>query len=333
LVADLLGDELYSLREEARGFRNAVFATSTKRTYQSQAKCYMRFCMNFGLVPVPATQETLTTYCAFLACTLSANSVPGYLNVVRLIHLEAGFANPMLDNWELASIQKGITCMLGKPPKQKSPITVQILLDLFSTVENHPADIAFWAVCLIAFYGFLRKSTLLPSKELIAAGKFIAHGDILDLTLASFSVRVKQSKTIQFGQRILVLPYVASTDTRLCPVRALLRHLGTSKLAGNKPLFDFVVVNNVCSFTHAFFIKRLKTGLTRSGNNASELSCHSFRRGGATLGFSLVLSAIDINLRGDWKSNGYERYLVVSPTDNIRSFRTLTVGAASLAHV
>ena len=91
-------DELLSLRREAFGCRNAAFATNTKRTYKSQIACYMKFCDKFGLIPVPASQETLTLYCSYLARSLSSSSIPGYLNVIRLMHLEAGFQNPLANN-------------------------------------------------------------------------------------------------------------------------------------------------------------------------------------------------------------------------------------------
>jgi hypothetical protein len=59
VVAGMLGHGLGSLREEANGFRSSTFAASTKKTYRSQATCYTKFCLNFGLIPVPAAQETL----------------------------------------------------------------------------------------------------------------------------------------------------------------------------------------------------------------------------------------------------------------------------------
>jgi hypothetical protein len=331
LVAGQVGVELNSLRSEAQAFRGAAFATATKRTYRSQANSYFKFCQDFGLVPLPASQETLLVYMAFLARSLSANSVPGYMNVVRLLHLEAGFSNPLVDNWELKAVQKGVSRLLGKPPRQKSPITVSILLDLFKTVKNTPFDTAFWITCLVSFYGFLRKSTVLPSNDLLRAGKFIARSDLIDLSLTSFSIVIKQSKTIQFGQRQLVLPYVSSSDYRLCPVKAMLKHLGLSKLSCSSPLFNYVEAGTECVFNHVLFVKRLKKGLLLTGHNATELSCHSFRRGGATLGFALGLSAIDIKLRGDWRSNAYEKYLMVSMDANVSSVSTLTEGAAAFA--
>ena len=326
-----MGAELDCLRTEANAFRGAAFASSTKSTYRCQANAYFKFCMIYSLVPLPATQETLVLYIAYLARSLSANSVPGYMNVVRLLHLEAGFKNPLVDNWEMKTIQKGVSRLLGKPPKQKAPITVEVLLDLFKTVKNSPFDAAFWVTCLVSFYGFLRKSTVLPSNELLKVGKFIARSDLVNLSLSAFSLVIKQSKTIQFGQRQLVLPYVASKDSRLCPVKAMLKHLGMSKLNSASPLFNYVEAGREVFFTHLLFVKRLKYGLQLTGHNASELSCNSFRRGGASLGFALGLSATDIKLRGDWRSNAYEKYLVVSAEANVSAVRVLTEGAAHFA--
>jgi hypothetical protein len=188
----MLGDELGILRSEASAFCGAAFATATKRTYRSQVNLYFKFCSDFGLIPIPASQETLVTYNAFLARRLSANSIPGYMNVVRLLHLEAGFKNPLCDNWEIKAIQKGISRLLGKPPKQKSPITIGILLDLYKTVNNTPEDTAFWATCLVSFYGFLRKSTVLPSPDLLKLGKFIARLGCLCLLFQSLYAIVKR---------------------------------------------------------------------------------------------------------------------------------------------
>jgi hypothetical protein len=142
---------------------------------------------------------------------------------------------------------------------------------------------------------------------LLAAGKFIDRSDVTDMTLSSFTLVIRQSKTIQFGQRQLTLPYVASHDVRPCPIRATLRHFGCSKLPGSDPLFDFVQSGVHMPFSHAFFIKRLKSGLQQTGNKSSSISCHSFLWGGATLAFSVDMSAIDIKLHGDWKSNAFEK--------------------------
>jgi hypothetical protein len=320
-----LADGLTSLRAETQRFRGAALANNTKKTYKSQINSYLKFCLNFGLVPVPALQETLCMYVAFLARTLSSSSIGGYLNVIRMLHLEAGYDNPIAGNWDLSNVQKGVSRLIGRPPKQKLPMTVHMLLDIQGHLSSEfPSERAFWAACLVAFLGFLRKSTLLPSPDVLISGKFIRRADLIGLSLTSFSVEIRHSKTIQFGQRVLTLPFVASPDIRLCPVRAVLTHLGTSKLPSDRPLFNFVSNGVEMNFTHAFFIKRLKQLLTLSGHPAHDVSCHSFRRGGATQAFAAGLSATHVKLRGDWRSNAYERYISVSEADTRYATQVMT---------
>ena len=300
--------------------------------YRSQTKCYLNFCFQYGQIPVPASQETLCFYMSFLARTLNPSSIPGYMNVIRFfLHSDSGFENPLQNNWELKLLHRGISRLLGVPPKQKLPITIEILLDIAKTVNDHPSDTAFCCVCLLAFYGFMRKSTLIPMPDALARGKFIARGDVKNFTLKSFTLEVKHSKTIQFGQKVHSLPFVLCSDARLCPLRALLRHLGVSALASSTPLFDYVVSGCHVNFSHSFFIKRLRLCLVQAGRDPKEISCHSFRRGGATLAYLAGLSPADIKLRGDWASSAYEKYLCVSSDSTLNSAHALSLCAASYA--
>jgi hypothetical protein len=81
---------LLKLRAEARQLRGAAYADTTKRTYKTQVNSYLKFCLSYNFVPVPATQDTMSLYMAFLAKTLAASSIPGYMNAIRLLHLEGG---------------------------------------------------------------------------------------------------------------------------------------------------------------------------------------------------------------------------------------------------
>jgi hypothetical protein len=83
-------------------------AETTKSAYRSQLNAFLRFCLHFALTPVPSQQETLRCYVAFLARSLNPSSIPGYLNVVRLLHLNAGLVNPLKDNLELLCSGEGL---------------------------------------------------------------------------------------------------------------------------------------------------------------------------------------------------------------------------------
>ena len=203
-------------------------AKSTQAAYKTHLKSYLRFCCFYGCVAVPAAQETLCCYVAFLARSLSPSSIPGYLNIIRILHLDAGLANPLTDNWELQLVKRGVNCLLGVSVKQKLPITIQMLRDFFPFLDHFGSafDKSFWCAALIAFFGFFRKSTILP----IATGSpgGIVRSDVLTLSRSSFELAIRHTKTIQFGQRVLILPFHQCLDQRLCPVRALFSHLASS---------------------------------------------------------------------------------------------------------
>ena len=292
---------------------------------------YLRFCVYFGFSPVPAERQTLILYTAFLARSLSPASIPGYLNVVRLMHCELGLLNPLKD-WELDLVRKGIQRKLGRPPKQKLAITPEILLQIYAQLDFNSSFLcAFWAACLVAFYAFLRKSSLLPAgarrdqrylcrKDIV----FVADKDLVMLT-------VRHSKTIQFGQRVLTIPLSAHPQKELCPFKALqdmLHKLPT--LTPDTPLFSYVRANGVLdSLNYTSFVKCLHTTLQAAGYKAKEYSGHSFRRGGCSFAFKLGIPAALIKLRGDWRSNAYERYITIEQDMNINIARILTSTSTS----
>ena len=43
------------------------------------------------------------------------------------------------------------------------------------------------------------------------------------------------------------------------------------------------------------------------------------------------MSAIDIKLRGDWKSNAFEKYVVIAPETSVASIASLISGASEIA--
>jgi hypothetical protein len=239
-------------------------------------------------VPVPASQETLVCYVASLARRLLPSSIPNYMNVVRLLHLESGFKNPLVDNFEMSLIKRGISRQKGFPPKQKQPMSVAILKKMYAVLDlSKSADLAFWAVCCVGFFGFLRKSTLLPASAPNEGEKFLAREDVLDLEIDSFVLLVRKSKVIQFGERVHKIPYTNCELHDVCPVRAILSHFGASPLGPKRPLFNYVLCGREVTLTQSGFVCRLRKFLDLLGLRSSDYSAHSFRRGGATFAFSL----------------------------------------------
>ena len=93
-----------SLDKEVQFFRDHTFASSTNKTYQAQKTAFFEFCTQLGITPVPLSQENLGRYIAFLSRKLAFSSIHQYLNVIRLLRLEADLSNPLDNNWYMFSI-------------------------------------------------------------------------------------------------------------------------------------------------------------------------------------------------------------------------------------
>lgn len=277
---------------------------------------FLRFCLYFGKTPVPASKDTVLTYMVFLARSLAISSIPCYMNIVKIMHLEAGIENPLKD-WDLSIIHKGIQRKIGKPPQQKLPITPEILRIVRETLDFRISKHrAFWCACVIGFLGFFRKSTLLPKSQASRTEALLLRDIRISQDGDNLYITVRHTKTIQFGQRILTIPFIRLPDSVLCPLKAIVSMLaGISHIqpGSNQPLFSYENGNKTLYYlNHSDFVKQLKQSLSKCGLDEKLYSGHSFRRGGCTYAFSLGLSPLLIKLRGDWRSNAYERYVTVT---------------------
>ena len=321
-----------TLLKEVGSFMGQTFAVSTQASYRTHLRTFLRFCLKFDLTPIPASQTTLLSYIAFLARTLKPSSINCYLNIIRIIHLEAGLPNPLESNFAVANLKKGIARVKGTPPVQKLPITCQILLQIKSQLcFLFPKDVVFWAACLIGFFGLLRKRTLLPVTMNNPGDACVLRRDLEFNGDSVFTLLIRKTKTIQCQERILSLPFVACAQSPLCPFAALSDLVIVAPTNPNLPLFSYRNKGKIVWWTHAGFTNRLKELITMAGLDASLYSGHSFRRGGATFGFEIGLSLEEIKQRGDWRSNAVQEYVVVRDVTKIaRNLVTNTVGICEI---
>lgn len=274
--------------------------------------------MFFGFEPVPCSIVNLCRYVVFLARSLSYSSIICYLNILRLIHLESGFRNP-LEDFRVKSILRGIKRTIGAPVKRKLPITGDILLDMYKKLDlSSSFHATFWAAAIVAFFSFLRKSSILPKN----AASFNRNYQLCcsSVTFTDFGalLLVQHTKTIQCRDRVLRIPLPMIQGSPLCPVNALKTMFAMLSLESSEyaklPLFSYTCGGKVKILTHNTFVSSLRAVLTSCGYNDSDYSGHSFRRGGACHAFNCNIPVPLIKHHGDWKSNAYLRYIEVSST-------------------
>ena len=212
------------LHNEIFQYRSNTFSETTKTTYRTHRNSYLRFCQHMGYPPVPAQPAHICQYAAFLARTLKATSIPNYLNIISILHKEFNLPNPLANNWALQSLLTGIKRVKGQPPAQKLPIAPDVLKKIYFQLNlRNSFDASFWAVCLVSFYGMLRKRHLLagshstfdPSQQLVRSDFQIFPWGAL--------VTIRWSKTIQFRERVVQIPLPLIPDSPLCPVIAIQR--------------------------------------------------------------------------------------------------------------
>lgn len=320
-LADILDIEVTKLRM-------LTFAESTRRTYGSQLGLFLKFCSYLNINPVPISTKDLGRYVAFLSQKLGFSSIRQYLNVVRLLHMESGHPNPLANNWFLDSVLKGLKRQKGDKVSQKLPITADILSGILQLLDfNKHFDVTFWAVCLVGFFSFFRKSNLLvPSLTKFDPNKHLCCSDV-SFSMSGAILSVRWSKTIQFRQRILEVPLPHIPGSPYCPSSALL--LATSFLPpaqAPRPLFCYRSTLGLRPLTHSEFVKALRKCIDRLGIDSHQYSSHSLRRGGASFALNCGLPSELIKMQGDWASNAYEKYL--NPSLNLRRKVAETMGKA-----
>ena len=138
------------------------------------------------------------------------------------MHKEFNLPNPRASNWALQSLLTGIKHVKGQPPAQKLPITPDVLKKIYLQLNLHNSfDASFWAVCLVSFYGMLRKCHLLAgSRHTFHLSQQLVRSDFQIFPWGAL-VTIRGSKTIQFQERVVQIPLPLIPDSPLCPVIAI----------------------------------------------------------------------------------------------------------------
>ena len=227
--------------------------------------------------------------------------------------MEAGLNNP-LDSYRVRSLMKGVNRVIGAPPKRKLPITPDILLSIHAVLDfSISFNVALWAAMLVAFFTFLRKSSLVPRSVKQFSSKLHLCYSCVEQSRDGCVVSVRHTKTIQCHERVLKIPIPRIEGSVLCPVSSLdCMRKNVPVVHDDMPLFSYLHEGKLTCLTYSTFVKALKHSIAACGYDASLYSGHSFRRGGATYAFSLNIPAELIKLHGDWKSNAYLRYIDIS---------------------
>ncbi|MDM8005902.1 MAG: site-specific integrase [Phycisphaerae bacterium] len=264
--------DLGALVEAAAAYASDARSPRTHAAYSWQWRRFTRWCSLHGLVPIPATPETVALYVTHGAETgLRPASIALALSAITAAHRTAREPSPCTDPL-VARVREGVVRRLGSAPKQKDPLDVD---DLKAMVRATPPGLIGdrdRALVLVGFASACRRSELAALDVTDVA--FVASG--IELT-------IRKSKTDQRGAGSLKVIAMGRHEST-CPVRSLRRWLASSGIIEG-PVFRPVDRHGRIASTHltghavATIIKR---SATRAGLDAARFSGHSLRAGFVT---------------------------------------------------
>ena len=302
-------------------------AQSTRRSYSSAQQKFIDFCYTSGRLatsgcPCPADEWTLCLFATMLAESLRHSSIKVYLSAVRSLHIDQGFADPLINCLRLQRVVKGIKRLQGvKSSLTRLPVTPDILAVVRSSLDlTAYDDCMFWAACTLAYFGFLRSAEFtVPSTSSFDTRTHLAVADITVDSLVQPSclrVHIKASKTDPFRQGCFI--YVGQGSTVLCAIQAVLDYLALrGKTPG--PLF---LLSNGQPLSRQLVTDRLRS-IIQSAGLPGNYSSHSFRIGAATMAAKAGLPDHLIQVLGRWRSDAYKQYIQTSSEVIVSATRKL----------
>lgn len=317
------GSEAGIVDEMVGMFWRKALADKTSKTVRSEVNTFLVVCHRYGWRSVPASEVTLMRYVVVLARSLTYASVKKYLGALR--HLHERFV--AYESYHLQRVLQGIKRVKGGHSYSKLHITPQILRLMFNTLDlAQIEDLAFWCASLLAFLTFFRKSNVCVEKA--AAFDEDRHLQGRDIVVGEDIVQVvaRWTKTIQFKERVLVIPIVRVKGTIFDLGRFWKVYKGRDKGGEREPAFGFQRGGERVAMTQNWFSQRLKRALGEAGLEAWKYSGHSFRSGGATFAFECGLPMEVIKLQGDWRSDAYLRYVRVEWGMKLRAAEGIAEG-------
>lgn len=313
----LLDDELVTLQQHAVLLLRSGLRPNTMKTYDAAQKRYLEFCARYTLCALPASEDTMLLYVAYLHKEdLKASSVKVYIAAVRALHIEVGYGNPMEGYLRMQRAIRALE-INSEPPMQKLPITIQIMSQLYGVVGNDYNSKVTWAAMALGNFGCLRAAEFCVTQRTFNPRVNLTMSDITinatqGITDSHACFRIKRSKTDKSNKGFQL--YIACTGENVCGYCAVIQMLRARQAAGlpmddAMPLFMY---SNGAALTRTQFVVQTRLHLAMLGYDTSNYSGHSYRAGSATTAAANGLPDWQIKLLERCNSDAYHRYIRTS---------------------
>ena len=280
------------------------------KTRACQERHYLQFCHLYGVNKLSPGNEGIAFYVAHLSNTHKYSSITNYVCGVNYY-----LSTNRVDGVDYTSMVvyrslRGAKRLLGNAPLQAMAILPEHLIVMFTYLPRSVGHTAFWAAALCAFRGLLRKSHYTDSKVNLKRGDFVFYD-------WGMTIHIKASKTIQFSERDVIIPVTRVDNEMLCAVSWVKKHFAEVKAGKKDPAFLIIDGRKKYPISYNLFSDILKMLAEKAKIQATRVSSHGFRRGGATYLARCGVPIDVIKMRGDWKSDQVYKYLARPLEDRV----------------
>ena len=268
--------DIKALQEETlKNLQNSK-AANTVRAYKSDFKDFGLFCVKNGFQNLPSEPKIVSLYLTHLSTKdAKISTIKRRLVSIGVIHKMKGH---YLDTKHPVIVENlmGIKRRKGTIQKGKKPLLINDLKQIINVInkEKEPdlKKLRNKAILLIGFSGGFRRNEIV-SLDL----------DDIEFVFEGVKIRVKKSKTDQFGQGMIKgIPHFENSI--YCPVTTLRRWLNTSKIKDGPIFVKFSKGSKITKrrLTDQSIALIIKDYLIKAGIDSRNYSGHSLRSGFAT---------------------------------------------------
>ena len=282
----------------------AALAPATSRAYDNtwrRLRAFLHRPLTAPLFPV-TTAEVVDFIGDCFASGGGASALASHCSAIAYGHRIRGLRDPTAD----FRVRKLLTGARRLRPSWDSRTAITLadlgrLQDALGELGLPAVDAAaFRAIFSLAFFAMLRPGEVLVGGDpnhTIRLGHVVVQRDRLSLTLPS-----SKTSSIPFNTVLVARP-----DLSTCPVRAMRQYLQL-RPPGRPADYLFVA-----SLSRPLTTRSLNHTLKLAGSvarlDASRLTGHCFRIGGATHGAQCGMSELQLSEAGRWSSSAVRRYL------------------------
>ena len=268
--------DIKALQEETLINLKNSKAINTVRAYKSDFNDFGLFCAKNGFKSLPSEPKIVSLYLTYLSTNnVKMSTLKRRLVSIGVIHKLKGH---YLDTKHPSIIENimGIKRRKGSSQKGKKPLLINNLKQIINVIDQQKKDeikkVRDKSIILVGFSGGFRRNEIVSLDY-----------DDLDFVQEGLKIKLKRSKTDQFGEGLLKgLPYF--DNSQYCPVVTLKKWLNITNIKSG-PLFRRFTKglklseNRLTDQTVALLIKEY---LNLAGIDNRNYSGHSLRSGFAT---------------------------------------------------